>query len=226
MATDIIRGAANAVKRSTVIIAPLIQQIEDVISMDENRLLLESQLRRAKGLLHDIRTGFQDQHTTPTDTVNNCLQRMQGALDSGINLMERSQRQQQKCFGWLFCNPKLSREIREWKTNFNELFQELQSGRLESSNAPQTDSSFQEYGLLGSGIVSAQQQLQEWLTESPQARLIGIYGLGGIGKTALLKTVYESSKEMPLNHQLNQSRNNMPHRSRWVHRVMADHGFA
>jgi len=194
MATHIVRGAAKAVERSSVIIAPLIQQIDDVIYMDENRLLLESQLRRAKDLLVDIRNEFEDQNRVSPDTVKPCLERMQHALDSGRNLMERSQRRQQKCFGWVFCNPKLSREIREWKTNFEELFQELQSGLLLSSNAPQTEESLQEYGLLGSGIVSAQLQLQKWLTESPHVRLIGVYGLGGIGKTALLKTIYESRK--------------------------------
>jgi hypothetical protein len=47
-------------------------------------------------------------------------------------------------------------------------------------------------GLIGLEIKSAEIQLEKWLTEAPHDPVFAVYGMGGVGKSALLKKVYNT----------------------------------
>lgn len=43
-------------------------------------------------------------------------------------------------------------------------------------------------------IRSAEIRLERWLTEAPHGRIFAVFGIRGVGKTALLKKVYNAYK--------------------------------
>lgn len=184
---DILTGTASNTINSVIIvpfIRQIIQQIDDLISLDENRQLLEAQLNRMKSLLLDITSRFKDQQKATPDSLRRCLVRMKHSVGNGRQLIHRSQRPQQ-CFVCLF--GKRAREIREWTESFNELFVDLQTDfsmfcsaqQIVSAAPQQADLLLQDEpdtGVVGLENNFAQINLERWLTEAPQVRVIGVYG--------------------------------------------------
>lgn len=169
----------------------LIQQIEDVIYLDAYGELLEKdQLNLMKSLLQDVTSEFQDQKNTVPNTVKDCLQGIKDKVGLAREFIDRFQ-QSRQCIDCLLRKPRLSKQIRDWNASFDDFFRELQTDFSEFRNAHKDDPYS---GLVGSGIKLARRQLNRWFTESPQVRIIGVYGIEGIGKTTLLKQVYSNYK--------------------------------
>lgn len=67
---------------------------------------------------------------------------------------------------------------------------------VSTAAVPQAEVLLQEV-IVGSGIKFAQIVLQTWLTKSRrQARVMGFYGMDGIGKTSLLKLIRNNNKKV------------------------------
>eukprot|EP00253_Pinus_taeda_P013709 PITA_13709 len=184
MAAIITEVAANTVSSA---ISALIQQIDDVIRLDENRQLLEGQLNRMKTLLLDVGDQFQDPQKTPPQSLQNCLLRMQDAVGRARELIDWS-RKRQRYIDCLLCKPQLSTKIRKWKTTFDDLFHNLQtdfsvfhSAQQIASAAPQQANLLlqdePDTGLVGLEIRSAEIRLERWLTEAPGDRIFAVYGM-------------------------------------------------
>ena len=108
---------------------------------------------------------------------------------------------QQRCLDCIICNPRISRNIREWNSRFDQLLQDLQTLFSIFANAQQVASSsapppakellqpLPEWGIVGMDIQSAKTQLQTLIdAEAPQFRIIAVFGMAGVGKTTLLKS--------------------------------------
>jgi len=212
MATDFGTGLASGVVTNVVtnaIISPILQQLKDVWESGKNLQLLNTEYVRMDESLRHIQNQFEVQQRQLPELVERCLGRIKDALVEANDLIDRANRQRERCLGCcLFFSPKIPGEIREWKTRFGELFQQLQSdlsivantAQIVGSSQPQAEVLLQplpDSGFVGSGIKVAQEQLLTWLNEPhPLARVVGVYGMPGVGKTALLKVIHNNYKKV------------------------------
>jgi hypothetical protein len=203
--------AADAINK--VFVAALIQQIDDALvqKLDHQNptLLLQTKLERLKDLLQQVGNGFDQQTLTPAETLRDCLQSTRDAIRLATRIICRVQKKR-RCIDFITCAPKMSREIREWNTIFDKLFQDLEFDLsvwisaqqivhefVSLQSVPEPDVLLQPVphsGFVGSKIKFAEAQLQTWLTEDPNNGVIAVYGIRGVGKTSLLKTIYNSQK--------------------------------
>lgn len=161
-----------------------------------------------KSFLDYINALFRDQQREVPNSLNNQLLRMQAAVEKGKELIQQSLRPwPQQCIDCLVCKPRVSTQIREWKTTCSDFFDDLQADLLMMNNAYQIVQAAQQQadvllqdqpdtGLVGLEIRDAEIQVLGWLTGASHAQLhtIGVYGMGGVGKTAFLKKVYNTIK--------------------------------
>ena len=129
-------GAASNV--AGPIISVIIQKMKDMIEMEENLHDLNTEFSRMEVILRDIENRFQEQQRALPEPVQNCLERMHDALRQANSLIVRA-KPQPRCLGCCSLrNPKLSTQIRDWKTGFDRLFGELERVFSISVNAQQT----------------------------------------------------------------------------------------
>lgn len=193
---------------ASTIVAAVVQQIKDVVELEENiQLLINTDFKRMEVFLRYIDKQFQEQQRRVPEPVELCLTRMNAALTQAKLLVDRVKSQRRRYFGCcLLCNTKLTTEVTNWETRFAQLFQELHNDFAITANAGQivSTAATQEGGLLqdvapddivGSTFESAQTKLQTWLEPHCKAHVVGLYGMGGVGKTSVLKAIHDNYKQ-------------------------------
>jgi len=70
--------------------------------------------------------GATDRLSNSNHDLHNCLKRIENEVGKATDLIDRSPTPQH-CLDCLLCKPSLSRQIREWKSNFEKLFTKVQT---------------------------------------------------------------------------------------------------
>lgn len=151
--------SGNAINSRMV--APVMEQLKDVINKEDNRHILQTDLRQMEGLLQDITTLFRDepdiailfQHPRKEllKIVKRWFQLLQSSLAEAKGLFD--------------LDPTThSQEIREWSTSFDKMYHSLQSelSRLVTSLQFVSSKPFYAYkeedASVGSGIIADEAQ--------------------------------------------------------------------
>eukprot|EP01018_Ginkgo_biloba_P006688 Gb_18202 [translate_table: standard] len=181
MAEAIATGAAANVL--STLFLPIIHRIDDLIHLNS----------------------LQSQQSTVPQSVRVWLESVQDALQTAEQIVHNYASHDQQCPSILF-QRDLDKKIRQWRTETDRILQLGDYGFSIMANIQQAVSSaphdkegellqpVPETGFVGLQIQSAQKKLQSWLMEDVKVHVIGVYGMGGIGKTSLLKNIYNNQE--------------------------------
>jgi len=176
---DMIKGPVDA----------FMGQIDALINMEPNNQLMRDNRDRLKNLSQDISNNFRDnENTAPSPIIQSYLGKMHILM--------------QKAEG--ISNAKIPSLIPELAAEMEKLLNDLSIDLSISANARATMSPKEadvllqpgpEFGFVGKEIETAETQLKTWISAEPsEVRLIGVYGMPGVGKTSLLQRVYNFYK--------------------------------
>eukprot|EP01018_Ginkgo_biloba_P005009 Gb_09285 [translate_table: standard] len=149
----------------STLFVPVIQQIDDLIHLAENMESMKSELERVRNIVTDIREDLQSEFSGLAGKRAKC------PPNSSTNTQ---------------CLCQLT-------TSLPTVFQLLLPA-VSRQKDPTMLTEAEETGFVGSQIQSAQKQLQSWLMEDVNAHVIGVYCMGGVGKTSLLKNIYNNQE--------------------------------
>lgn len=189
------------------IVTAIFQKLEDINKFDGNIEILGTNFSLVQHMLNNVRNQFEDQQKRMGKPLETILTKMEKALQEAEDLINRANRQRERAWYEHLWNLNLHTQVRAWKVTYDALIQELNTvcsihamtPQIVSAAAPQAELLLQpvpDSGFKGSGIRTAHDQLQKWLTDPHcQSRVIGVYGTGGVGKTSLLKVIYNTYKQ-------------------------------
>eukprot|EP01018_Ginkgo_biloba_P026123 Gb_33911 [translate_table: standard] len=167
---------------------------------------MKSKLECVRNIVTDIREGLQSKHMIAIRSVEDWLERVQNALQTAQQILhayKNSPLHHQRRFACFF-HPGLDRKIRRWQTEVDQIFQQGNSvfsimdsiRQVSLAQHDEVEELLQPVPETGFVVsqMNAQKQLQSWLMEDVNAHVIGVYGMGGVSKTSLLKTIYNNQE--------------------------------
>lgn len=115
--------------RPSTTIDVVIKEMRGVQESDENLYILKVktiEFRRVEEYLGHMRKNFQDQQNKIPERLEKCLETLKDSVEEAKLLINRSKQRPgfPCCCGSI---PDLSAEIMEWKRNFDDIYQRLQS---------------------------------------------------------------------------------------------------
>lgn len=198
--SDIGTGAAANVLPSAL--KRVVQEVKMVISLPQSFRDMEVQVERLNNFRIDINAELAQGQMNPKRIVKAWLDKTGEAIERSESI-GRDYEQRRRCLSWCpncFSLYRIRKDIRDWEATVAQLDSEKDSdfppsGEYGDSNPPaQQQILTPEAGFVGNGIKSAVSEVEERLTEDRNTRIIGVYGMGGVGKTALLQTINNSLK--------------------------------
>lgn len=140
-------------------LAPLsvIQKMKGIIEMEGKFVHLNTVFTHMEVVLSYLENQFQEQQRKLPEPLQNCLERMHHALREAHDLIVRAESQPRCLRCCSLCNPKLSTQIRDWKTGFDLIFEELKRVFSISGNTQQ---------IVSNAVLHAKVLLQliDWKT--------------------------------------------------------------
>eukprot|EP01018_Ginkgo_biloba_P006576 Gb_12853 [translate_table: standard] len=202
---DVVTGGVGNVMGNAVLIlcATILEEIRKLIHLARDIDEMKIELEEIQGLVSEIKHRLEGHPTNAPKLVEDWLGKVQDSLRTAQDIVDAYGRLS-FFFGW-FKRPKLCKKTECWKRSIREL---LEKGKFKfsligdveriMSTVPDRSKRLLQpvpaSGFVGEQMNSGKRQLQNWVIHDDKTRLIAVLGMGGVGKTSLLKTLNNNTK--------------------------------
>lgn len=195
-------GTGAAANVASSILIKIVKEVKTVVSVHQAVRDMEAKVPHLRGGIDDIKKRLSQEQGNAKQIVKIWLDEAEEGIRASQSIKDKYQ-QSKDC---LFCCPnivcryRISKDIRDWEQNVAKLELERSNfppGGEYVDSAPPTQMPIEipKSGFTGDAIRSAQSRIETWLTQdSSEIRTIGVYGMGGVGKTSLVQTINNSQK--------------------------------
>eukprot|EP01018_Ginkgo_biloba_P026275 Gb_08717 [translate_table: standard] len=194
-------GSAAAGVAIAKLLDKIVEEASALGSLGDEIADIRSELRRLTTFVNDVSHLISGHPRNTPALMESWRQRMNESLAEANNIVKECENG--RTSGCINCRRKrkMGKKIRGWKTNMGKLIQEANHEiRFLYQIPPQAEEpqikklvhATPHTGFVGEQIQSALTLFKRWLIEDAETRLIVVYGVGGVGKTSVLKHVYNS----------------------------------
>eukprot|EP01018_Ginkgo_biloba_P006574 Gb_12854 [translate_table: standard] len=190
-------GVGNVIGNAVVVLCTaVLEEVMKLIHLARDIDEMKIELEEIQGLVSEMKNRLEGHPTNAPKLVEDWLGKVQNSLRTAQDIVDAYGRL--SLFSGWFKRPKLCKKTECWKRSIREL---LEKGKFKfsligdveriMSTVPDRSKRLLQAvpasGFVGEQIDSGLLQLQNWLIHDDKTRLIAVVGMGGVGKTSLLK---------------------------------------
>ncbi|GLJ10736.1 hypothetical protein SUGI_0134080 [Cryptomeria japonica] len=180
---------------------PAFEEIKHLTSLGDDAERLHQQIDRVKGTVDDINSRLKRRARQPLPALRNWLNTQERILKYAQEVFGQYEQNKQRRLCWCCPHciliPKSSQKIRKSLADIDDLLKmkDLDIPKNGELGEPlvtlvhPTDSE-----LVGKIVHEKLLELETWLLEDDSVRVVGVYGMPGVGKTAVLKQINNNGK--------------------------------
>ncbi|GLJ10753.1 hypothetical protein SUGI_0134290 [Cryptomeria japonica] len=179
----------------------ILKEIKHLTNLPDDAERLRQEIDRVKGIVDHINTGLSGRGQQALPVVRNWLNREEQIVKFAeeVFLQYEQSKHRRLCWCCPHCLlvPQTSREICNYLAEIDDLLKMRDSDfpkNEELGALPGTLVQPTENELVGKVVHEKPSELERWLLKDDSVRVVGVYGMPGMGKTSLLKQFNNNKK--------------------------------
>eukprot|EP01018_Ginkgo_biloba_P006573 Gb_12859 [translate_table: standard] len=198
-------GVGNVIGNAVVVLCTAV--LEEVMKLIRDINEMKIELVEIQALVSEMKNRLEGHPTNAPKLVEDWLGKVQNSLRTAQDIVDANGRL--SLFSGLLKRRKLCKRTECWKRSIRDL---LEKGNLSFSligNVERVISTVPDRskrllqpvpasGFVGEQINSGVLQLQNWVIHDDKTGLIAVVGMGGVGKTSLLKILNNNMESRPI----------------------------
>ncbi|GLJ10740.1 hypothetical protein SUGI_0134130 [Cryptomeria japonica] len=179
----------------------LFQEIKNLASLHSNAKSLRKEIDRLKGIGDDIKSQLRGKGRQPKLVVRNWLDRQAQIVKFAEEVLH--QYEQSKSLRFCGCCPHCLLIPKSSRKILNSLAEIVKLLKMKDSDFPKSDDLGEPPGtllqpmenkLVGKFVHEKLLEMETWLLKDESLRVVGVYGMPGVGKTSMLKHINNNEK--------------------------------
>ncbi|GLJ21023.1 hypothetical protein SUGI_0384150 [Cryptomeria japonica] len=179
----------------------IVKEIKHLTSLPNDAERLRVEIDRVKGIVDLINSGLSWKGRQPLAVVRQWVSTQEQIVKSAeeVYLQYEENKHRRLCCCWPHCFlvQRSSRKIRNALVKINELLKMKDSDFPKNGDLGEPpETLLQPMGkeLVGAFVQEKLSELETWVLEDGSVRVVGVYGMPGLGKTSLLKQINNNEK--------------------------------
>ncbi|XP_057853059.2 probable disease resistance protein At1g61300 [Cryptomeria japonica] len=179
----------------------LFQEFKNLINLRSNAECLRQDIDRVKGIGDDLKNQLSGQGRQPKRVVRNWLDTQERNVKSAEEALQQYEQSKDrrfcKCCPNCLLIPKSSRKILNSLAEIDKLLKTKDSDFPKNGELGELPGALvqpMENELVGKFVHEKLEELETWLLKDDSVRVVGVYGMPGVGKTSMLKHINNNEK--------------------------------